>query len=67
MQPNSSETAFHKSQSPHPLPLTSSVWAEKNTFHEIFTKGLTVVDFVAVAGANAETGKILVEVDEEYF
>jgi hypothetical protein len=64
MPPNSSETAFHKSQSLHPLSL---IWAEESTFHEIFTKGLTVVDFVAVAGANAETGKILVEVDKEHF
>jgi len=38
-----------------------------NTFHEILAKGLTVVDFVAVSRTDAETGIVLVEVDEQHF
>lgn len=36
------------------------------TLHEVFSKRFAVVDFVAVSGTDAETGKVLIEVDKQH-
>jgi hypothetical protein len=37
------------------------------TFHEILSKGLTIIYLVAMSRTYTEAGKVLIEIDKEHF